>query len=111
MKKSILTLTCFFFLVFVAHAQIVITEIMFNPPPSGADTLEYIELYNNSGSAVDVSNWHFTRRSYLLFPLRHFHGGPFLRRYYRKRCLFLCPFSGRYHLFVGRRPDQYRGGH
>lgn len=68
MKKSILTLTCFFFLVFVAHAQIVITEIMFNPPPSGADTLEYIELYNNSGSAVDVSNWHFTEGVTFSFP-------------------------------------------
>ena len=29
-----------------AHAQLVITEIMYNPPEGGADSLEFIELYN-----------------------------------------------------------------
>lgn len=68
MKKTILTLSCFFLLVLAAHSQIVITEIMFNPPPSGTDTLEYIELYNNSGSSVDVSGWHFTEGVTFTFP-------------------------------------------
>ncbi len=68
MKKSILALPFLFLLAFAAHAQIVITEIMFNPPPSGTDTLEYIELYNNSGATVDVSGWHFTQGVTFTFP-------------------------------------------
>ena len=68
MKKTILTLTCFFLLAMAAQSQIVITEIMFNPPPSGTDTLEYIELYNNSGSATDISGWHFKEGVTFTFP-------------------------------------------
>ena len=68
MKKTILTLTCFFLLAISVQSQIVITEIMFNPPPSGTDTLEYIELYNNSGSATDISGWHFKEGVTFTFP-------------------------------------------
>lgn len=38
--------------------DVVINEIMFNPI-SGDDRDEYIELYNKSGSAVDVGLWRF----------------------------------------------------
>jgi hypothetical protein len=41
---------------------------MFNPPPSGPDTLEYIELYNNSNVDVDISSWHFTEGVTFTFP-------------------------------------------
>ena len=68
MKKTILTLTCLFLLAIAVQSQIVITEIMFNPPPSGTDTLEYIELYNNSGSATDISGWHFKEGVTFTFP-------------------------------------------
>jgi len=34
---------------------IVITEIMYNPPESGTDSLEFIELYNNETYIVDLS--------------------------------------------------------
>lgn len=67
MKKTILTFTCFCFL-FALQAQIVINEIMYNPPPSGADTLEYIELYNKTGNAVNISGWHFTQGVTFSFP-------------------------------------------
>jgi hypothetical protein len=46
----------------VTTAQnIVITEIMYNPPESGVDTLEFIELYNNDVVAVDLTGWYFTQ--------------------------------------------------
>jgi len=45
----------------VTTAQdIVITEIMYNPPESGSDSLEFIEIYNNDVVAVDITGWTFT---------------------------------------------------
>jgi hypothetical protein len=57
MKKSLLSLLLFFQMAIVAQAQIVITEIMYNPPESGTDSLEYIEILNNSNTAVTMSGW------------------------------------------------------
>ncbi len=68
MKKTMLTLLACLSLLIAAQAQIVITEIMYNPPEAGTDTLEYIELYNNTSSAVDVSGWNFTQGFEFVFP-------------------------------------------
>lgn len=57
MKKLTLSLLCSAFISFAASAQIVITEIMYNPPESGADSLEFLEFYNNSDAGVDLENW------------------------------------------------------
>lgn len=57
MKKSLLTLVAVLALTIAASAQIVITEIMYNPPESGTDSLEYVELFNNSAATVDMSGW------------------------------------------------------
>jgi len=61
MKKSVLLLLFSIALSFSTTAQIVITEIMYNPPEGGTDSLEFIELYNNSSNTVDMSNWTFTQ--------------------------------------------------
>ncbi|PWH81244.1 lamin tail domain-containing protein [Brumimicrobium oceani] len=41
--------------------DIVITEIMYNPPESGTDSLEFIELYNNGITNVDLTGWSFSQ--------------------------------------------------
>jgi len=38
---------------------IVITEIMYNPPESGNDSLEFIELYNNGADPIDLDGFYF----------------------------------------------------
>jgi len=56
------------------EANIVITEIMYNPPESGTDSIEFIELFNNGATAVDLEGFYFsegityTFPSYLLAP-------------------------------------------
>lgn len=44
-----------------AFAQdLIITEISYNPAESGSDSTEYIEIYNNSASSIDLSGYNFT---------------------------------------------------
>ncbi len=59
MKKLLLSflLTCS--LISYTFAQVVITEIFYNAP--GSDTIEFIELYNNSAGGVNLTGWNFTR--------------------------------------------------
>jgi len=57
MKKTILTFSCFLSFLLATQAQIVITEIMYNPPESGVDSLEFIEVLNNSNAAVNMTDW------------------------------------------------------
>ncbi|MEI6409788.1 MAG: lamin tail domain-containing protein, partial [Bacteroidota bacterium] len=57
MKKMLLTLLVICAAISLSQAQIVITEIMYNPPESGTDSLEYIELYNVSNASVNMEGW------------------------------------------------------
>jgi PKD repeat protein len=50
------------------NAKIVITEIMYNPPESGIDTLEFIELYNNDTAAMNMENFYFSKGVIFTFP-------------------------------------------
>jgi len=68
MKKLIILTTCFAFAVSTL-GDIVINEIMYNPPESGTDTNEYIELYNTGASAVSLSNWYFEQGVSFTFPI------------------------------------------
>lgn len=66
MKQWIFTFLALVGLQFAANGQIVITEIGYNNP--SFDDYEYIELYNNSASMVDLSNWTFTQGITYTFP-------------------------------------------
>jgi hypothetical protein len=68
MNKSLFTLLLAVLLFAQAQAQVVITEISYNPPESGTDSLEYVELLNNSANQVDVSGWTFTQGFEYEFP-------------------------------------------
>ena len=48
--------------------QLVITEIMYNPPESGDDSLEFIELYNNGADAASLNGLHFSEGVEFTFP-------------------------------------------
>ena len=40
-----------------ATDDVIISEIMYNPPESGTDSLEFIEIFNNGSDAVDLEGW------------------------------------------------------
>jgi hypothetical protein len=44
----------------LAHAGVTINEVMYNPASSNGGN-EWIELYNNEGSAIDISGWTIDR--------------------------------------------------
>lgn len=46
---------------FTTTAQLKITEISYNPPEAGTDSLEYIELYNSSSSVLNLKDFKFTK--------------------------------------------------
>lgn len=41
--------------------DIILTEIMYNPPESGTDSLEFVEIYNNGDTEVDLTGYTFTQ--------------------------------------------------
>ncbi|MCK9421179.1 MAG: choice-of-anchor J domain-containing protein [Bacteroidales bacterium] len=50
------------------NAHIVMTEIMYNPPESGSDSLEFIELYNNDQVSWNLQNFYFDKGVVFTFP-------------------------------------------
>ncbi|MDQ3016728.1 MAG: lamin tail domain-containing protein, partial [Bacteroidota bacterium] len=42
-----------------AQSQVIINEISYNPPESGTDSLEYIEIFNAGAQQVDLTGWYF----------------------------------------------------
>lgn len=58
MKRNLPFLVAVFTFMFSASvmAQLSITEIMYNPPESGTDSLEFVEIYN-AGDPVDLENY------------------------------------------------------
>jgi len=75
--------TIFYTLIFAffftqATSQIVITEISYNPPESGADSLEYIEIYNAGTAAVSLVDYRFTKGITYTFPDTMINGGAYM---------------------------------
>lgn len=50
------------------NGQIIISEIMYNPPEAGEDSLEYIELYNISDNVINLQGYTFGQGVELTFP-------------------------------------------
>lgn len=48
--------------------ELVITEIMYNPPESGTDSLEFIEIYNNDDFAAMLGGFYFSEAIGFTFP-------------------------------------------
>ncbi len=66
--KSLYTFLIAFFSVTISFSQIVITEISYNPPESGSDSLEYIELYNSTDIPFDLTGATFADGIEFTFP-------------------------------------------
>ncbi len=47
-----------------AQTDLVISEIMYNPPESGVDSLEYVEIYNNGSESVNLLNYSISGATY-----------------------------------------------
>lgn len=43
----------------VSTAQVVINEINYNPPESGTDSLEFVELFNAGNAMINIGGWYF----------------------------------------------------
>jgi len=48
--------------------QLIISEIMYNSPEDGADSLEFIEIYNNENTSVNLSGINFSQGLSYIFP-------------------------------------------
>ena len=57
--RKFLLLTSFLSFFVASQAQLVITEIFYDAPNTGADSLEFVEIYNNSKSSVNLSGYYF----------------------------------------------------
>lgn len=62
----------------VTIPNLVITEIMYNPPEVGTDSLEFIEIYNNDYVAVDLTDYHFSSGVEFIFPSMSMNPGEYL---------------------------------
>lgn len=73
MKKNGVLLSAFTALLVMAGLtsgaqNLVITEISYNPPESGSDSLEFVEIYNNGTTAVNLNGYNFTQGFNYTFP-------------------------------------------
>lgn len=68
MRKLLILFFCFGLFIAAVSSQVLITEIMYNPPEPGTDTLEYIELYNAGSGNVNLSGWQFSSPITFTFP-------------------------------------------
>ncbi len=60
------------------QSNLVITEISYNPPESGTDSLEFIEIYNNSLATADMTGYTLASAVDYTFPSVSINPGAFL---------------------------------
>ena len=58
--------------------NIVITEIMYNPPEAGTDSLEFIEIYNNGSEIKNIGGYYFSSGIEYTFPSTVLNPGDFV---------------------------------
>jgi Lamin Tail Domain/Secretion system C-terminal sorting domain len=68
MKKFFTLLMIVLSVSFASYGQIVLTEISYNPPESGTDSLEYIEILNAGTTNVNLKDYKFTKGVDFTFP-------------------------------------------
>ena len=79
MVTKLYTTLCFFIsFIVVASAQLKITEISYNPPESGTDSLEYIEIYNAGSVDLNLEGYTFSKGVDLIFPAVTIKAGEYL---------------------------------
>ncbi len=61
MKQPFLFLVLIIVFTLRMQAQVIINEISYNPPESGNDSLEYVELFNAGASGVNIHGWYFAK--------------------------------------------------
>src|SRR3989344_5659553 len=57
--KFVQLVLVFFLVMSAASADVVVSEIMYDPTQGSDTDLEWIEIHNNGSTAVDVSSWTF----------------------------------------------------
>jgi len=77
MRNLLLTFILAFAFVNV-QAQLAITEISYNPPEAGDDSLEYIELYNKTNATLDLTNYKIISGVVYTFPNVALRAGQYL---------------------------------
>ncbi len=78
MKKTLLFILLFISLLGYSQSNLVITEIMYNPPESGLDSLEFIELHNIGGTPIDLTGYYFSAGVNFNFPSMSLPGGAYI---------------------------------
>ena len=68
MKKFFTLLMAVLSVVVASYGQITITEISYNPPESGTDSLEYLEIYNAGLTDVSLNGYKFSKGIDFTFP-------------------------------------------
>ncbi|UTW64018.1 lamin tail domain-containing protein [bacterium SCSIO 12741] len=76
--KKLFTLLTVLALSLSGMAQIVITEISYNPPESGSDSTEFIEILNTGSSTVNLNGYQFTSGVVYTFPSINLASGAYL---------------------------------
>ena len=55
--KKLITLSLTLAIYMAGFSQLTISEIMYNPPESGVDSTEYVEITNTSMSSVNIGGY------------------------------------------------------